>query len=106
MTISAVLMVSLGGTGLDGSGAQAQELNTTGCVGGRHSFVCINDWERANDPFVRHVPHRDDPAARARAIARDRRWVDRCRPVTRPDRYGVARYYYAMPGCEFGVGED
>jgi len=76
-----------------------------GCVGGRGSFNCVTRWAPAGDPFVREVPQPVDEAARARARERERRWVDRCHPVIEPDRYGVPRYHYAMPGCEFGVGE-
>jgi hypothetical protein len=45
-----------------------------------------------------------DDADNKRAVKRDRRWVARCRPVVRQDRYGVSRYHYAAPGCMFGVG--
>jgi hypothetical protein len=36
------------------------------------------------------------------AMERDRKWLARCSPVVRQDAYGVGRYYYAKPGCEFG----
>jgi hypothetical protein len=26
----------------------------------------------------------------------------RCRPTFRQDKYGMPRYVYAAPGCEFG----
>ena len=45
-------------------------------------------------------------AEKARLATRDHKWLARCRPVIERDRYGVARYYYAAPGCEFGVGTD
>lgn len=86
--------------------AQPQGLRTTGCVGSWRSFSCVTRWGRAGDPFVRLVPQPVDAAEQARAVERDRRWVSRCRPVITQDRYGVARYHYAMPGCEFGIGED
>jgi hypothetical protein len=86
--------------------AQAQEVMTGGCVGTWHSFNCATLWAPSRDPFIRHVPPPADAAALARARERDRRWVDRCRPILTQDRYGVLRYHYAMPGCEFGVGED
>ncbi len=72
-----------------------------GCVGGN----CTALWGPAGDPYFRHVPRSSDPAERARARERGRRWADRCRPSIKQDRYGVPRYSYAMPGCEFGVGE-
>ena len=83
----------------------AQDVETGGCVGTWHSFNCVTRWGPDGDPFVRSVPQPSDTAEKARAAARERRWVDRCRPVITQDRYGVARYHYAMPGCEFGVGE-
>jgi len=33
---------------------------------------------------------------------RKRRREARCRPSVRQDNFGVARYVYAIPGCEFG----
>jgi hypothetical protein len=45
------------------------------------------------------APNADDLAA---AEARDRRWVERCRPVIRQDHFGMPRYSYSAAGCEFG----
>jgi len=36
------------------------------------------------------------------AAERERLWVKHCDPQIDFDRYGVARYHYAAPGCEFG----
>lgn len=33
---------------------------------------------------------------------RERVWEDRCEPGITIDRYGVSRYRYLHPGCEFG----
>ena len=87
------------------SSAQAQEIMNGGCVGGHGSFNCVARWAPAGDPNIRQVPQPTDKAGRALARKRAQRWVDRCRPVIAQDRYGVPRYHYAMPGCEFGVGE-
>jgi hypothetical protein len=38
----------------------------------------------------------------AGAEARDRRWVERCSPLIRQDHFGMPRYSYSAPGCEFG----
>ncbi len=86
--------------------AQAQEVTSGGCVGARRSFNCVTRWAPTRDPFIRSVPPPADAAALVRLRERDRRWVDRCRPILKQDRYGVLRYHYAMPGCAFGVGED
>lgn len=85
--------------------AQAQEVMNGGCVGSRGSFNCASRWAPAGDPYVRDVPKPDDKADRAAAEERERRWANRCRPTIEQDRYGVPRYHYALPGCEFGVGE-
>ncbi len=37
-----------------------------------------------------------------RSRERDRKWVERCKPVMRQDAYGVSRYVYAARGCEHG----
>ena len=86
------------------SQARAQELESGGCVGGVYAYNCVNRWGPAGDPFIRIVPPPADAAERAIANERERRWADRCRPVIKQDRYGVGRYHYAMPGCEFGIG--
>jgi hypothetical protein len=80
----------------------AQDLITSGCIGSWRATNCVTRYGVAGDPFVRPVPRSND---RARAEQRERRWVTRCQPTIKQDRYGVARYHYAMPGCEFGVGE-
>jgi hypothetical protein len=85
---------------------QAQEMITGGCVGGWGSFNCVARWGPAGDPYIRLVPQPTDPADRALAKERDQAWVKRCRPVIRPDRYGVPRYHYAAPGCEFGISAN
>jgi hypothetical protein len=89
--------------------AQAQEapmLESGGCVGTWSSINCVRRWGPAGDPYLRQVPQPLDAAAIARAEARERRWAERCHPVIALDPYGVSRYRYAQPGCEFGVGEN
>ena len=49
------------------------------------------------------MPQPQSAEERAAAEARDRRWVARCRPAIRQDHYGMPRYSYAAPGCEYGV---
>jgi len=100
----AVVAFSLAMSALTGS-ARAQELRTSGCIGGWFTFNCVTRWGEAGDPYVRDVPQPSSAADRARALERDKRWVDRCRPFISQDRYGVARYHYAQPGCEYGIGD-
>ena len=52
------------------------------------------------------VPDAIGEAEKTRMAERDHRWLARCRPLVQRDRYGVARYYYGAPGCEFGIGSD
>lgn len=83
--------------------AQAQEIETHGCVAGDNSYNCASRRGPIGDPFIRIVPPPADAAAQARAKERERRWVNRCRPIIAQDRYGVGRYRYARVGCGFGV---
>jgi hypothetical protein len=92
--------------GPDSVAAQSAVIKNGGCVSSWSSFNCVMRWGPAGDPYVRVVPRSLDAAEIARAKERQRRWVDRCRPTIAPDRYGVSRYRYAQPGCEFGVGEN
>jgi hypothetical protein len=103
--VGAAFALSVMGSMPSWTSAHAQETRTGGCVGNGSAFDCVTRWGPAGDPFIRIVPPPADKAAKTRAVERERRWVDRCRPVIMQDRYGVARYRYAMPGCEFGVGE-
>jgi hypothetical protein len=89
--------------------AQAQEaaaVQTRGCVIDEYSMNCVERYGPAGDPHLRAVPQPLDAAAIARAQERERRWAARCHPVIALDPYGVSRYRYAQPGCEFGVGEN
>jgi hypothetical protein len=70
------------------------------------SSYCVTRWGPAGDPYVRVVPRPVDEAEKARLVARDRKWLERCNPIVERDRYGVGRLRYAAPGCEFGVSED
>jgi hypothetical protein len=81
-------------------------VSNTSCVGGFTTFNCVTRWGPAGDPYVRVVPRPVDEAEKARLVARDRKWLERCSPIVERDRYGVGRLRYAAPGCEFGVSDD
>jgi hypothetical protein len=81
-------------------------VSNTSCVGGFTTFNCVTRWGPAGDPYVRVVPRPVDEAEKARLVARDRKWLERCNPIVERDRYGVGRLRYAAPGCEFGVADD
>ena len=85
--------------------AEAEGVRVNGCVGTWHASGCTTVWAPLGGTYIRKVPQPVSAEERARAAEEDRRWVARCRPTLRQDRYGVARYQYARPGCEFGVGE-
>jgi hypothetical protein len=76
------------------------------CFGGHGSFSCSGGWAVPGDPYIRVVPQPLGEAEKSLAASRDRRWLIRCHPVIARDYYGVARYVYAAPGCEYGVGAD
>ena len=85
------------------STAHADGVAAGGCVGDWNSLNCVARWGEPGNPYVRTVPQSADEAERTRAAERDRKWEARCKPVIAQDRYGVPRYRYAAPGCEFGV---
>ena len=86
--------------------AHAGGVAVFGCVGGARSFNCAGQWGIARDPYVRAVPEALGEAEKAQAVARDRKWLTHCHPVVERDYFGVARYQYSAPGCEYGVGAD
>jgi hypothetical protein len=86
------------------SSAYADGVAVGGCVGSRYSITCVTRWGAYGDPYVRLVPPQTE-AEKALSADRERKWQARCRPAVFQDAYGVARYEYAAPGCEFGVIE-
>jgi hypothetical protein len=87
--------------------AQAADRWSENCVRSRGLVSCVEQWGAPGGiARVMQVPGpRDDQEAAALA-ERDRRWAARCRPVSQVDNYGVQRFRYAAPGCEFGRHED
>jgi hypothetical protein len=79
---------------------------TTSCVGDYGAFSCSTIWGHASDPYIRTVPSPATAQEHSELAERNRKWIARCRPVIKQDGYGVARYHYAAPGCEFGVFES
>ncbi len=86
--------------------AHAGSVIDLSCVGGARSFNCVAQIATAGDPYIRVVPEALGEVQKAQATARDRKWVARCHPVAERDTYGVARYHYSAPGCEFGLGTE
>lgn len=86
--------------------AHAGSVINLGCVAGASSFNCVAQWATAGDPYIRVVPELLGEAQKAQLAARDRKWVAQCHPVITRDTYGVARYHYSAPSCEFGLGAE
>jgi hypothetical protein len=86
--------------------ARAAGIGGLSCVGSASSFNCVGQWGLGSDPYVRTVPETLDEGEKAQAAARDHKWLTRCRPVVERDIYGVGRYQYSAPGCEYGLGAD
>lgn len=87
------------------SPARADGVFTDSCVGGA-SFSCAGVWrDQIANPHLIHVAPPSSEEDIEAAAERDRRWVAHCRPVIKQDRYGVRRYQYAAPGCEYGKYE-
>ncbi len=85
--------------------AYADGMALGGCVGGAGALNCVVRWGEAGDAYIRIVPQPTNETERAQAAQRDRKWEERCRPTIAQDRYGVPRYQYSAPGCEFGIIE-
>jgi len=83
--------------------ARADSVAVGGCIGPWRTFNCVVRWGEAGNPLVRNVPQPVDEEERGHSAERERKWLDRCKPVIAQDAYGVPRYRYAAPGCEFGV---
>jgi hypothetical protein len=103
--LSAAAALSVMMLGLIWSAAYADGIIVGGCVGEQGALNCVARWGAAQDPYIRKVPEPTDDAERARSAQRDQKWEARCRPVIAQDHYGVPRYQYAAPGCEFGIIE-
>jgi hypothetical protein len=99
-------VVALALLGAPVTSAHAGGIEVTNCVRSLGSFSCVTRWGASGDPNVRSVPGPSDAQEEAEFGDRDRKWVARCRPIIRQDQYGVGRYYYAAPGCEFGRIQD
>jgi hypothetical protein len=85
--------------------ARAGGVYTTDCVYGYGGHSCTRIWRRLGNPYVMQVPRPRSEEEVTEAAARDRLWEARCRPIVRQDMYGVRRYHYFAPGCEYGKYE-
>jgi hypothetical protein len=103
---SGVMAFALLATPIGLTPARADGAAAVSCVGSHGSVACAAQWGPRVDTHIRrYLPPHDEQLERE-AAQRERRWVARCRPVLREDHYGVSRYQYAAPGCEFGRTQD
>jgi hypothetical protein len=98
---------------LHASPAQAGSVYSTSCSysyargwgGGYGAGGCVEIERELVNPYVIEVPQPRTEKEIADAAERQRLWLARCRPVIRQDHYGVRRYHYAVPDCEYGKYE-
>jgi hypothetical protein len=88
-----------------GNGHYGANRYGSGSGGGYGYGGCVETHRELVNPYVIEVPQAKSEKDIADAAARDRLWQARCRPVIRQDQYGVRRYHYAAPGCEYGKYE-
>jgi hypothetical protein len=77
--------------------AQADRVRSTSCIMIQGLLSCTTRWHR----YDAEPPQLTEQEL-AEARERERVWTARCRPEIRQDNYGVPRYIYAAPGCEYG----
>ncbi len=82
--------------------AEAGGAGAVSCVGSPGAVSCAGRWEWTGDARRRPLTEQEE----AESAERHRKWVARCRPVIKQDQFGVGRYFYAAPGCEFGKTQD
>ena len=94
LTIAAVAASLL----LPAATAQADGVRATSCINSWRSMTCVTNWRK----WYPEPPKPPTEQEIAESRERDRKWQARCQPIIQQDGFGVARYTYAAPGCEFG----
>ena len=85
------------------SAAEPGRVITDNCTFTRGSQSCVTIFHKLNPtPHIVQVRQPISDQESAEHQARDKRWQDRCKPATKQDHFGVERYVYTAPGCEFG----
>ena len=102
-TMRSIVALALLATSVPLAPAKASGTDVTNCIRSFGEYSCVESWNSTGDPSARRAP---DPQEEAESAERERQWEARCHPVVREDQYGVARYQYAAPGCEFGKFQD
>jgi hypothetical protein len=99
-------IAALAGLSLFAAASSRAEVASKTCFGGSGMVSCVWQWGGNGTPGVISLDAARNERDAAEAAERDRKWAARCKPVVRFDRYGVQRYGYAAPGCEFGRYAD
>lgn len=112
MTIRLVATCMLAALAWSGSFAPAAAQRVTdtavdSCIFSGGAMHCASQYRYGNRGNT-GIQSLKEPDQQDIADAREReaRWVARCKPQLRNDRYGVNRYVYAAPGCEYGKDRD
>jgi hypothetical protein len=88
------------------SPAQAGGIQTDDCLSSPRGSSCTQSWsDGLANPYVIEVPQPTSEEEIAGFEERDRLWRARCNPVVKQDMYGVSRYSYSAPGCDYGKYE-
>ena len=77
----------------------------SGSSSGYSDGSCVETRRELVNPHLIRVPQPQTEQEMADTATRERLWQARCHPVIRQDQYGVRRYHYAAPGCEYGKYE-
>jgi len=102
-SLAALALLVLSMTSAPALAQPPQGISTFSCYGNYYGGSCVRTYRKGPfNPHLISVPGPQSDEDRAAADARDRRWVARCRPLIQQDRYGVPRYSYSAPGCEYG----
>ena len=103
LAAGSMLLLSWMSASASAQGQRFTDTVTGSCVFAYGTAHCVRQY-RYNDPGNSGIKRYVEPAAEDVAEARDREkaWEARCRPTLRQDYYGVNRYVYAAPGCEYG----
>jgi hypothetical protein len=110
MTIRLVFTFVLAALALGGANVPASAQTDTvlgSCVFSGGAVHCVKQYrygDRGNGGA--QSLKEPDPKDIAESREREERWVARCKPELHHDRYGVRRYSYAAPGCEYGRDID
>jgi hypothetical protein len=100
--VGGIVALALLGVSVPLESATAGGTDVTNCIRSFGEYSCVERWNSTGDPSAR----RASPQEEAESAERERQWAARCHPVVKQDQYGVGRYQYAAPGCEFGRFQD